>query len=1510
MCEVFERRFSLINSSHRYSTQPNYRSTPNYPTKTKARVPLSLFVALRLFSRADTRSGVHITCFSQKSKNVPLWNVLAKNVPLCVFSRILERLNRRSNCTLHNLLLKLLYNTHTHVLYIMGGNKTIRRCATTSFSPTSTLIACGTVAGAMDDSFSTTASLEVFSVDHSNASSFDSSSNTNECEMVGTGVSVTERFHRLCWGDQVSERLPAGILAGGLADGTVQLYDPNAMMIQKKQKKREENEENGASFFGANHEDLPSANSVSGCVLTTLQNAHAGAVRGLDFNPFSSNLLASGGRDGELSIWDINDPMKPSKYPALVSGPSGPHTGEIAQIQWNTKVSHILASCGTTSGTTVVWDLKRQRPVISFVDPQSKRRCSAISWNPDVATQLIVASDDDRSCSLQVWDLRNSVAPTNEFVGHTKGVLSLAWSPHDGDLLLSSGKDNRTLVWDAKDGSVLAEFPASSNWNFDAQWSKKTAGEISAASFDGTISIHNLNDCGKQSAHQHQHQQYGQNGTQQQQHQQQPREPMRKAPKWMKRPAGASFGFGGKLVSFGSDNPGVVKITTVDVSDEHESRSASAGARHGTSLAGVSDGGGDAAEENDIDAEFQAAIKSNDEQQLKALCDARSQSKDPSISSEDKETWAFMSILFSDDARRRMLEHLNFSDALKNLERSKQMRLTEAALENATLNDDTAGTSSSGLEEQSQMVAPPPPVEDENAFFDGLGEDVKNQSGLASPRKSTIPTPLSPKRETKQEKVAPVLKREPADREIERCLIVGDYDGAVESCEKAGRFADALVLASSAGPELWQRAQKRHLERSPRRYLHFAESIASANLEKLVESEPITNWRETLAILCTYSDAKAWDDLSLNLAEKLQAANMPHEASLCRVCAGDVDNAVKHWSMRARGSATSSKFTSKKAQWQLLEKAIVLSRAANLSQATPGFARLLSSRAESLASSGKLKSALALLDMAPGAGINGREDADIALLRERIDRASSESKAASSTSAGGYHQQPRSNGYSRQPPPMQPSSYGGGGGVPPMNPMMNTSFAAPPPPQQQQQPFQPPPSYSAAPPPPPTQFTPPPAPAQMSAPAMPPPPTNPDASFYGAPPPVPASAHLPPQGSANTSFYAPPSVPGAPGGSTNSYDPYGGGGRRESEVPKPPPVTSFAPSEMEYDDAPVQSAYSTGASAPQHGGGGMNQSFQQMTPPAPGMGQQSMMPPPPKQMPPPPSYAAGPPPPMQQQQQQQSYAPPPPMASQPPPMQQQMQVPPPISQPPAAPTPSFDPSPVMDAPPAPSVSPRSRGGPAGGGPPPAAAAPPSYSPAAAPPPSYSPAPSAAPPPMQQQQSFQQASPQQQFQHQAPPPMQQQQQQPPQHHQALSPPQQQQQQQHQQQPPSPRRPAGPPADVTLSTVQSSNCSPSGAQISQCVKKMHDECFQQLASNPVRKKELEDCSKRLGQLCWRLNEKQVSAAVEEKLMKLCDAASRGDWATANSVHVEMTTQHWDECSGFLTALKRLLKTRSAL
>ena len=76
-----------------------------------------------------------------------------------------------------------------------------------------------------------------------------------------------------------------------------------------------------------------------------------------------------------------------------------------------TQVQHILAST-SHSGLSVVWDLKLKKPVISFQDPNNKtQRNSVVSWNPEAATEVLVASADDRSPVLQIWDLRNATMP-------------------------------------------------------------------------------------------------------------------------------------------------------------------------------------------------------------------------------------------------------------------------------------------------------------------------------------------------------------------------------------------------------------------------------------------------------------------------------------------------------------------------------------------------------------------------------------------------------------------------------------------------------------------------------------------------------------------------------------------------------------------------------------------------------------------------------------------------------------------------------------------------------------------------------------------------------------------------------------------------------------------------------------------------------------------------------------------------------------------------------------------
>ena len=132
--------------------------------------------------------------------------------------------------------------------------------------------------------------------------------------------------------------LQQGLIAGGLADGSVCIWNPARVIGHKAE--------------------------AGGQLLARLQK-HQGAVRGLEFNPFSPKLLASGGADGDLCIWDVGAPTQPSLYPPMKSGQQAT---EIASLAWNKKVQHILATC-TAAGTVVVWDLKKQRPVISFKDP-------------------------------------------------------------------------------------------------------------------------------------------------------------------------------------------------------------------------------------------------------------------------------------------------------------------------------------------------------------------------------------------------------------------------------------------------------------------------------------------------------------------------------------------------------------------------------------------------------------------------------------------------------------------------------------------------------------------------------------------------------------------------------------------------------------------------------------------------------------------------------------------------------------------------------------------------------------------------------------------------------------------------------------------------------------------------------------------------------------------------------------------------------------------------------------
>eukprot|EP01025_Chloroclados_australasicus_P033894 TRINITY_DN3466_c1_g1_i3.p1 TRINITY_DN3466_c1_g1~~TRINITY_DN3466_c1_g1_i3.p1 ORF type:complete len:301 (-),score=56.38 TRINITY_DN3466_c1_g1_i3:531-1433(-) len=130
------------------------------------------------------------------------------------------------------------------------------------------------------------------------------------------------------------------------------------------------------------------------------------------------------------------------------------------------------------------------------------------------------------------------------------------------------------------------------------------------------------------------------------------------------------------------------------------------------------------------------------------------------------------------------------------------------------------------------------------------------------------------------------------------------------------------------------------------------------------------------------------------------------------------------------------------------------------------------------------------------------------------------------------------------------------------------------------------------------------------------------------------------------------------------------------------------------------------------------------------------------------------------------------------------------------------------------------------------------------------------------------------------------------------------------PPQPQKPTGPPANISISSADVSQVPADQKAIVTSILNLFNACEAGVQGNPSKKREMDNNSKRLGELFWKLNEGQVSSDVVSKFKELAIALDANDWSTATRLQVSMTTTHWDEASAWLTALKRLLKLRQML
>ncbi|KAM9742141.1 protein transport protein Sec31A isoform 24-T25 [Dama dama] len=763
----------------------------------------------------------------------------------------------------------------------------------------------GTSAQQLDATFSTSASLEIFELDLS-----DPSLDMKSCATF----SSSHRYHKLIWGPHKmdSKGNISGVLIAGGENGNIILYDPSKIITGDKE------------------------------VVIAQNDKHTGPVRALDVNIFQTNLVASGANESEIYIWDLNNFATPMTPGAKTQPPE-----DISCIAWNRQVQHILASA-SPSGRATVWDLRKNEPIIKVSDHSNRMHCSGLAWHPDIATQMVLASEDDRLPVVQMWDLRFASSPLRVLENHARGILAIAWSMADPELLLSCGKDAKILCSNPNTGEVLYELPTNTQWCFDIQWCPRNPAVLSAASFDGRISIYSIMGGSTDGLRQKQVDKLSSSfgnldpfGTGQPlpplqiPQQTTPHSivlPLKKPPKWIRRPVGASFSFGGKLVTFANvrtqPQPGAepqpqqhhVFVSQVVTEKEFLCRS----------------------------DQLQQAVQS---QGFVSYCQRKI---DASQTEFEKHVWSFLKVNFEDDSRGKYLELLGYRK--EDLGRKIALALNKVDGPDVALKDSDQVAQGDGEES---------PAAEEQLLGELIKEE-KQESEFLPAAGETFNISISGD----------------IDGLITQALLTGNFESAVDLCLHDNRMADAIILAIAGGQELLARTQKKYFAKSQSKITRLITAVVMRNWKEIVESCDLKNWREALAAVLTYAKPDEFSALCDLLGTRLESEGdslLQTQACLCYICAGNVEKLVACWTKAQDGSSPLS-------LQDLIEKVVILRKAVQLTQAmdanTVGvlLAEKMSQYANLLAAQGSIAAALAFLP-------ESTNQPNIVQLRDRLCRA-------------------------------------------------------------------------------------------------------------------------------------------------------------------------------------------------------------------------------------------------------------------------------------------------------------------------------------------------------------------------------------------------------------------------------------------------------------------------------------------------------------------------------------------
>lgn len=184
------------------------------------------------------------------------------------------------------------------------------------------------------------------------------------------------------------------------------------------------------------------ADRRGGCKLLQKFVAHSGNVNSVAIGRKTSSLIATGGDDKLLNIWQIGKVNCAYKLAG--------HTTAVEAVGFDGEENSVVG--GSASGSLKLWDLATGKIVRTL--PGHKANIRSLDFHP--FGEFFASGSLDTN--LKVWDIRRKGC-IQQYKGHTDTINCLRFSP-DGRWIVSGSEDKVIKLWDLTAGKMIHEFKA------------------------------------------------------------------------------------------------------------------------------------------------------------------------------------------------------------------------------------------------------------------------------------------------------------------------------------------------------------------------------------------------------------------------------------------------------------------------------------------------------------------------------------------------------------------------------------------------------------------------------------------------------------------------------------------------------------------------------------------------------------------------------------------------------------------------------------------------------------------------------------------------------------------------------------------------------------------------------------------------------------------------------------------------------------------------------------------